>query len=697
MCGIFWGFYCNNLRECFEALKHRGPDNSSYIRVGNHIFGHHRLAIINLSSDGNQPIVYKDTHLICNGQIYNYKKLYEGDSNELSTDCEIISRMFVDNNMSLKDVAYDLDGDFAFIFLKDDVIYAARDPIGIRPLFYGVNENDEVICMASEVKGIINHPEVKNCYVFPPGHFWNSVDKKFEKYTDIYTTLDEDTIKNDEFMELCDYINKQHYPGVAIKDEPIKKKHTSEESLSVIRNGLENAVRKRIEHSDRPVAFLCSGGLDSSIILALSYEILKNRNMGEEKNMHVFSIQFSNDGMLNSDDAMYAEMLVKEYGVQYTPVYFTWENVKENLEKIVYQIESYDPNTIRASVPMYMLAKYIKENTDYTVILSGEGADELFMGYNIFMKATDAVLANQESERLIRNIHMFDGLRADRCFAAHGLELRMPFLDIDYVRKVFRLNPVDKMYIGGVEKFALREAFSDIKELNSSRIIDRQKERFSDGCGFDYVPMLLKFCSNDTTSVLSEKEMMEKSKYKEIFDKNYYGLEHLIIKRENPEWASKKVGTNDLLGMKTDNIKKEEKIVDFEEELKKYENERELLGVIKPNEHNEIESIKVEKPGQSDFEEKLKEYQQSYDDIFENVKNKMSEINNNCDSIFRDNLDNYKNEYNDFLNKICNDGNLNNKMFNDDTKFLDNRNKYKDEYEKFLKEIANNDNEFKLN
>jgi len=250
------------------------------------------------------------------------------------------------------------------------------------------------------------------------------------------------------------------------------------------------------------------------------------------------------------------------------------------------------------------LAKYIKENTDYKVILSGEGADELFMGYNIFMNANNAVSANQETERLIRNIHMFDGLRADRCFAGHGLELRMPFLDIDYVRQVFRINPNEKMYKDGVEKFALREAFKYINELSSSKILNRQKERFSDGCGFDYVPMLLKYCSNNTTSILNEKEKLEKEKYKEIFNKNYAGLEHLIIKRENPEWTKNKI-SDDLLGME----KKENKdVVNFEDKFNEYKNDYEKL-ITNINNTEILETIKIEKIKQNDFENKMKEYE----------------------------------------------------------------------------------------
>lgn len=511
MCGIFWYKILNHqnikkIEENFYKIQHRGPENSTIKIFGDNFLGHHRLSIINPNKEGNQPFEHNNSFLVCNGQIYNYKELNK-NKNNLKSDCHIISYLFDEGN-SLEEIAYKLDGDFAFIYIKDDIINVARDPVGVRPLFYGTDENNNVICFASEVKAICGLEGVVNCQVFPPGHYWDSKTNKFQIYTDIYTTED----------EIPKYIEK----SVA---------------LNIIRDGLTNAVKKRVEHTDRPIAFLCSGGIDSSIIFALSHQIIEQKNKTED--IEVFSIQFENNGRTNSDDAFYAQMLVNMYGVKYTPVKFTWDDVKENLDDIILQIESYDPNTIRASVPMYFLAKYIKEKTEYKVILSGEGADEIFMGYNIFMNVNDKKQANKETERLVRNIHMFDGLRADRTFAAHGLELRVPFLDIDFVKNVFKIDGNLKMYQNGIEKAILREAFEDINELKMSRVLDRQKERFSDGCGFDYVPMLLKHCCNNKDiSILTEKERNEKEKYKNVFNKKYENLEHLIIKRENPVWVS---------------------------------------------------------------------------------------------------------------------------------------------------------------
>jgi asparagine synthase (glutamine-hydrolysing) len=498
MCGILWSLIQDGLEERFNRLKHRGPEHSNYIIIDNHFFGTHRLAIINPTPEGNQPLEYNGCTLICNGQIYNYEELANGK--HMRTDVDIILHLF-NQGYTLQEVAHKLDGDFAFVVLKDGNVSIARDPIGIRPLFYGKDENDNIICVASEVKAIKDLPLVKSCHVFPPGHTYDSVTKKFVQYTDLYS---------------------EENPEI-----------TREDALNIIRQNLIKAVEKRIENSDRPIAFLCSGGIDSSIIMALAYDLLKQR--GKEHLMHVFSMAFDDGPRSRSDDAFYAKLLVQQYGVKYTPVGFNWTDVLNNIQGIAKHVETYDPNTIRASVPMYLLAKYIKENTDFKVVLSGEGADELFMGYNIFMKAQDGHLANNESKRLIRNIHMFDGLRADRCFNAHGLEIRVPFLDINFARTVFEIPGTYKMYVNGREKSLLRDAFSYVPQLTQSRILDRVKERFSDGCGFGYVPKLLSHWTTD--SGLEAKEVAEREVYGDWFDAEYPNLRHLIISRENPAWA----------------------------------------------------------------------------------------------------------------------------------------------------------------
>ena len=306
---------------------------------------------------------------------------------------------------------------------------------------------------------------------------------------------------------------------------------------------LKKAVIKRIDNSDKPVAFLCSGGIDSSIIFCIARDYLKTQN----RILHAFSMKFNDNS--TSYDAFYAKLLMDQYkddpNVKYHSVSFNWDQVLDVIENIPKQLETYDPNTIRASIPMYLLAKHLK-NTEFKVFLSGEGADELFMGYNYFKQVPDEKEANKECLRLLKNIHMFDVLRADRTFNANGLELRVPYLDLEFINYVKQLPGSLKMYYNNVEKALLRESVRyKHPQLVGSRVIDREKERFSDGCGFNYIPKLLNhICEkkgnlNNKSLHLSEKEKIEKAYYLELFEK-YYGnnKQHLIITRKLPSWCN---------------------------------------------------------------------------------------------------------------------------------------------------------------
>lgn len=525
MCGILWAVLndSDNRKEDiviqqFNKLQHRGPDATCHKVIQNkHFLGNHRLAIINTEPSGNQPFELHAKYLVCNGQFYNYTDLGI-DPKCLRSDVDVILHLF-NSKLHILDVLQKLDGDFAFVLVdaESDTVYIARDPVGVRPLFYGVDGSNEIVCVASEVKAIIDMPGVVKCNVFPPGNVYNTTTKEFTKYTSIYPNASD--------MYECSY------------DEAATKVHQV----------IKKAVEKRISNSDRPIAFLCSGGIDSSIVLMLAYSILKEQ--GREKDIHMFSMEYDYPGS-RSDDSFYASMLASMLGVKHTIAKFTWNDVATNIESIIEQIESYDPNTIRASIPMYFLAKHIRENTDFKVILSGEGADEIFMGYNIFRDVKDTQAANDETQRLIRNIHSFDVLRADRTFAAHGLELRVPFLDKDVLYEVFRIPGEHKTFKHGTEKKLLRDAFQIYNELQATRILQREKERFSDGCGFGYVPSLLNhWISHDATLPrdLATKQRAEKAEYLRIFKKKYDGSEHLIIPRENPSWCTPAVEKQQLV------------------------------------------------------------------------------------------------------------------------------------------------------
>lgn len=513
MCGILWcliaddeGRRLEEVEERFHRLSHRGPDATKSMTVcDKHFIGTHRLAIINTDDSGNQPFELDGCFLVCNGQIYNYESLANGK--EMRSDVDVI--LHLKKQMDVVPLAQQLDGDFALVMVGDDGnVQMARDPVGVRPLFYGVDCNEKVICAASEVKAIIDMPGVVRCEVFPPGYVYDMASNTFTKYTNIYPATAEEVVQT-----------------------------SYDDAVAKVKELLVKAVNKRVTNSDRPVAFLCSGGIDSSVVLAIAYQLLKN-----DREVHMFSIEFAHEGS-RSDDSFYASMLASQFGIKHTIVKFDWHDVETHIEIIAEQIESYDPNTIRASVPMYMLAKYIRENTDYKVILSGEGADEVFMGYNIFRNASDPITANEETYRLVRNLHMFDALRADRTFNAHGLEVRVPFLDKDLLYSIFRIDGSHKMYKNGVEKHLLRDAFKHIDELARTRILTREKERFSDGCGFGYVPSLLKHWT--AASDLASREKAEKEQYMEWFERRYPNHKHLITKRVNPPWC--KVQGGDLL------------------------------------------------------------------------------------------------------------------------------------------------------
>jgi asparagine synthase (glutamine-hydrolysing) len=511
MCGILFHFFSNDqVLANFNKIKHRGPDNSSHLIIHEHFLGCHRLAIINQSPEGNQPLELNGIYLICNGQIYNYLQLankYHIDPSLLRNDVDIIIHLYHLGQLTIHELVEELDGDFAFVLYDThhDRIHIARDPFGVRPLFYATDENNQVIAVSSEVKAIeINN--MLNINVFEPS-----------------TILTYDYITHTSHTQSYNVFSEQEEPP-----EP----HTEK-----IAELLTNAVIKRIDNSDRPVAFLCSGGLDSSIILCIAHEYLMKQN----REIHVFSMKYVNKkGNSQSEDDFYCSQLVRLLGVNYTSITYDSEEVKEAIEQVIQQTETYDPNTVRTSIANYILSKKIKETTDYKVFLSGEGADELFCGYIYFNQTDNSEQINEESRRLVKHIHMYDVLKADRCFNAFGLEIRIPFLDKTFVHYVQSINGKYKGFIGGEEKHLLREAFKQIYPvLTEARIIGRPKERFSDGVSFHYVPELLNYCSNHQYSELHQKEQAEREYYMNLFQKYYPNLEHLIAKRIIPEWCKK--------------------------------------------------------------------------------------------------------------------------------------------------------------
>jgi len=474
-------------------LKHRGPDASAVVVKDTFAMGFDRLAIVNLSDEGMQPFSLGKHIMVASGEIWNYRELFHDD---LRSDMDVIMRLFhSDSSWDSEEIKRNvgkLDGDFAFVIADDcdGAFVAARDHIGVRPLFYGTDEEGKVIAFASEAKGLVGGPGITGVHVFPPGHFYSSREGVFVAYT------------------ACFYEGADCLGGASV------------------RGLLESAIKKRIEHSERPVGLLCSGGVDSSVIVAVAEAMPAGRDL------HVFTVEYA-DG--HSDDAIYARLLCEKLGLQHTMVRFTAADVRATIEPVIKACETYDPNTIRAAIPMYLLAKHIAEKTDIKVILGGEGSDECFGGYNYFQYSPSDDAVNDETARLLRNIHMFDLLRADRCFAAHGLEVRAPFLDQSLVAFVGGL-PGEKK-VG--DKELLRDAFKHLTTLGNLRILERLKERLSDGCGFSYVPALLNSLSPPDTGKLADKLKYEATYYRGIFD-GIYGEanSHWIIQRELPDWPA---------------------------------------------------------------------------------------------------------------------------------------------------------------
>jgi asparagine synthase (glutamine-hydrolysing) len=580
MCGICFYSRLSNQDERldkFNSIKHRGPDNSSFIIKNGNFFGCHRLSIINPSDSGNQPLEYNSLVLVCNGQIYNYLELadkYNIQRNILRSDVDVILHLY-ENGLTIKDICNELDGVFAFV-LYDTVksqIFIGRDPVGVRPLFWSISLDAEIEAICSEVKGMPSN--CSKVVVFPPNHCYSSLGG-LEEYSDLYQNISYQLKEDIPLMsnaEITLTTDNEYVKYEILENEIDILREFIDSNLNVIKSVsytsnnfdfstligdsvnsekdkiyelLEKSVIKRIENSDRPVAFLCSGGIDSSIVFCIAQKYLKENG----RKIHAFSVEYD---CSKSFDSFYVKMLMNEYrdedNVDYTAVKFNWNDVLSILDEMPRMLESYDPNTIRASIPMYYLTKYLRENTDYKVFLSGEGADEIFMGYNYFNIDVDNVdSANSETKRLVRNLHMFDVLRADRMFAVNGLELRVPYLDRELVSYVFSLGGEIKLPRNGEEKPLLRDSVADkFPQLMNSKVLGRQKERLSDGCGFSYVPNLLNHICEGRNMHLTEKKEIEKVYYMNNFEK-FYGKNnrHLIVKRELPSWCDdvKKVESN---------------------------------------------------------------------------------------------------------------------------------------------------------
>ncbi len=483
------------------AIKHRGPDNTFMEDLPRGWMAFHRLSIMDVSDAGNQPFVSDFACLTCNGEIFNSPALRQQYSDypfKSGSDCECILPLLADKGVV--DMARALDGEFALVIYdrKNDKFLAARDPIGIRAMFYGYTKQGD-ICFASEMKAL--NKVCQKVMPFPPGYVYDGTD--FVQYTDITATPQ--GYNTDDEATVCSKINKL----------------------------LTDGVIKRLQ-SDVPVGFLLSGGLDSSLVCAIAARYLK-------KPIRTFAIGIV-DGPI---DTKYARQVADYIGSEHTEVLFTKDDIFNSLDHLIYLTETFDITTIRASIGMYLVCKYINEKTDVKVLMTGEISDELF-GYKYTDYAPSAEAFQQEAVKRVQELYMYDVLRADRCISGNGLEARVPFGDIDFVKYVMSIDPEKKLNKTGMGKRLLRKSFEG--DYLPHDILYREKAAFSDAVGHSSVEYLKQFAESYYSDEEFEKRrqkythVMPISKesllYREIFERHYPGRAEVIkdFWMPNKEW-----------------------------------------------------------------------------------------------------------------------------------------------------------------
>ena len=476
----------------FQKTKSRGPDDSRVIDTGSGLLGFHRLSIMGLTPSGMQPFSLNGCYAVCNGELYGFsaereKLKAKGYAFESDSDCEIILPMYFEYGTEMFRM---LDAEFAMILYdgRTGEYIAARDPIGIRPLYYGYDERGTIV-FASEAKNLV--PIMKDVRPFPPGCYYKG--GVFTCYTDIAHV---DQVSSDDLETAC----------------------------RKIREKLITGVQKRLV-SDAKVGFLLSGGLDSSLVSAIAAR-------ESASPIRTFAIGMSEDAI----DLKYARQAADFIHSDHTEVYMTPDDVLQSLESVIHLLGTYDITTIRASIGMYLVCKAIHETTDIRVLLTGEISDELF-GYKYTDFAPDASAFQKESEKRIRELHMYDVLRADRCISVNSLEARVPFGDLDFVKYVLSLDPEMKMNRYGKGKYLLRHAFEGLGYLPDG-ILWREKAAFSDAVGHSMVDDLKAFAETKyTDSEFEERRQRygharpftkESLLYREIFEKYYPGQAEMI-------------------------------------------------------------------------------------------------------------------------------------------------------------------------
>ena len=465
MCGIVCAFDVKEstdvlrpqLLEMSKKVRHRGPDWSGIYADEKAILAHERLAIVDPAS-GKQPLFSEDGKLVlaANGEIYNHRELrkqFEGKYNfQTESDCEVILALYKEKGVDFIDEMNGIFG-FAIYDAEKDEYFVARDHMGIIPLYMGWDQNG-TFYVASELKAL--EGTCTKIELFPPGHYLHSSDGELKKW---YS------------RDWMDY-------------ELVKENETS---IQEIKEALEAAVHRQLM-SDVPYGVLLSGGLDSSVTSAIAKKYAQKRVESDDTKeawwpqTHSFSV-----GLEGSPDLAAAQKVADHIGTVHHEIKFTIQEGLDAIKDVIYNLETYDITTIRASTPMYLMARVIK-SMGIKMVLSGEGADELFGGYLYFHKAPSPKDFHEETVRNLDKLHMYDCLRANKSLAAWGIEGRVPFLDKEFMDVAMRINPKDKMINGErMEKWVVRKAFED---MLPESVAWRQKEQFSDGVGYSWIDTL---------------------------------------------------------------------------------------------------------------------------------------------------------------------------------------------------------------
>lgn len=447
-------------------IRHRGPDWSGIYCGGSAVLAHERLSIVDPES-GGQPLFSSDRRqvLAVNGEIYNHQEIrrrYAGSYDfQTGSDCEVILSLYRDKGI---DFLEDLNGIFAFVLYDEerDEFLIARDPIGVIPLYIG-RDSDGTVYVASELKAL--EGQCESYEPFLPGHYYWSGTPGMKRY------YSRDWMEYDAVKDV-------------VTDDAV--------DTAAIRTALEDAVKRQMV-SDVPYGVLLSGGLDSSVISAIAEKYSERRIESDSRTkaywprLHSFAV-----GLKGAPDLAKARLVADRIGTVHHEINYTVREGLDAIRDVIYFIETYDVTTVRASTPMYLLARVIK-SMGIKMVLSGEGADEVFGGYLYFHKAPTARDFHEETVRKLGKLHLYDCLRANKSLSAWGVEGRVPFLDKEFLDVAMRINPVSKMCPGHtIEKKIVREAFADILP---DEVAWRQKEQFSDGVGYSWIDTLKQITS----------------------------------------------------------------------------------------------------------------------------------------------------------------------------------------------------------